>query len=80
MSKLVTRRPTQGARSKGRPKKTYVDLLEDDIGYAVNDVENSMQDRRLWEPSSSGGRSVFEEAFLLGAKRQASHLCDEGGV
>ena len=45
--KLVTWRPTQGARSKGRPKKTYVDLLEDDTGYAVNEV-NSMQDRRLW--------------------------------
>ena len=47
VSKLVTLRPTQGARSKGRPKKTYVDLLEDDTGYAVNEVENSM-DRHLW--------------------------------
>ena len=47
VSKLVTWRPTQGARSKGRPKKTYVDLLEDDTGYAVNEVENSM-DRHLW--------------------------------
>ena len=45
--KLVTWRPTQGARSKGRPKKTYVDLLEDDTGYAVNEVENSI-DGRLW--------------------------------
>ena len=48
VSKLVTWRPTQGARSKGRPKKTYVDLLEDDTGYAVNEVENSMKDRHLW--------------------------------
>ena len=31
--KLVTWRPTQGARSKGRPKKTYVDLLENDTCY-----------------------------------------------
>ena len=48
MSKLVTWQPTQGARSKGRPKKTYVDLLEDDTGYAVHEVENSMKDRRPW--------------------------------
>ena len=48
VSKLVTWRPTQGARSKGCPKKTYIDLLEDDTGYAVNEVENSMKDRRLW--------------------------------
>ena len=48
VSKLVTWRPTQGARSNGRPKKTYVDILEDDTGHAVNEVENSMQDRRLW--------------------------------
>ena len=47
-SKLVTWRPTQGARSKGRPKKTYIDLLEDDKGYAVNEDENSMKDRHLW--------------------------------
>ena len=47
VSKLVTRRPTQGVRSKGCPKKSYVDLLEDDTGYAVNEVENSMKDRRL---------------------------------
>ena len=24
------------------------DLLEDDTGFAVNEVENSMQDRRFW--------------------------------
>ena len=29
VSKLVTWRPTQGARSEGRPKKTYVDQLDD---------------------------------------------------
>ena len=49
VSKLVTWQPTQGSRSKGCPKKTYVDLLEDDTGYAVNKVENSMQDRCLWQ-------------------------------
>ena len=36
-----------GNRSKGRPKKTYVDLLEHDTGYPTNEVENSMLDRRL---------------------------------
>ena len=48
MTHIVTWRPTQGARSKGCPKKTHADLLEDDTGYAVNEVENSMKDRRLW--------------------------------
>ena len=48
VSKLVTWRPTQAEKSKGRPKKTYVDLLEDDTGYAVNEVENTMKDRHLW--------------------------------
>ena len=48
VSKLVMRRSTREARSKGRPKKTYVDLLEDGTGYAVNEVENSVQDKRLW--------------------------------
>ena len=28
--------------------KTYVDLLEDDTGYVVNEVENSMLDKHLW--------------------------------
>ena len=28
---------------KGRPKKTHVDLLEGDTGYALNEVENSIQ-------------------------------------
>ena len=36
VSKVVTLHLTQGTRSKVHPKKTYVDLLEDDAGYAVN--------------------------------------------
>ena len=46
MSKLVTWQPTQGTRSKGCPKKTYVDLLEDDTGYAVNIKPSSMPDSK----------------------------------
>lgn len=47
--KRVTWRPTQGTRSKLRPKMTYVDLLVVDI-ISASEVENSMQDRRLWQP------------------------------
>ena len=49
VSKLVTWQPTQGAGSEGFLKMTYVDLLEDDTVYAVNKVENSMKDGRLWQ-------------------------------
>ena len=45
--KLITWRPKQGTSSKGSPKKTYVDLLEHETGYAVNDFENNTQDSRL---------------------------------
>ena len=48
VSKLVTWQPTQGRRNKGRPKLTYVDLLQEDTGYEVSEIENSMQDRRFW--------------------------------
>ena len=47
-SDLVTWKPTQGKRTKGRPKKTFVDLLQVDTGYTVAEIETSMQDRRLW--------------------------------
>ena len=60
MSKLVTWRPTQAARSKGCPKKTYVDLPEDDTGYAINEVENSMKDRRIWRASTARVNGVSE--------------------
>jgi hypothetical protein len=52
VSDLVTWRPTQGRRAKGRPKKTFVDLLQDDTGYTLSEIETSMQDRRFGEPSS----------------------------
>ena len=61
VSKLVTWRPTQGARSKGRTKKTCVDLLEDDTGYAVNEVENSMKDRHLWRAIINARRQKSTE-------------------
>ena len=35
-------------RDKIQIKRIYIDLLEDDTGYAVNEVEYSMQDRHLW--------------------------------
>jgi hypothetical protein len=48
VSDLVTWRPTQGRRAKGRPKKTFMDLLQDDTGYTLGEIETSMQDRRFW--------------------------------
>ena len=48
VSKLVTWQPTQGKRTRGRPMKTYVDLLQDDTGYQTKEIETSMQDRRFW--------------------------------
>ena len=53
VSKLVTWRPTKGIRSKGRPKKTYVDLLKE--------VENSMQNRRLWRATMPDSKSRLSE-------------------
>ena len=45
VSDLVTWRPTQGKRSRGRPFKTFVDLLQDDTGLTLSEIESSMQDR-----------------------------------
>ena len=48
VSDLVTWRPTQGKRSRGRPFKTFVDLLQDDTGLTLSEIESSMQDRSFW--------------------------------
>ena len=48
VSELVTWRPMHGRRARGRPRKTYVDLLRDDTGYTLDEIETTMQDRRFW--------------------------------
>ena len=48
VSELVTWRPTQGRRTKGRPRKTYVDLLQEDTGLTPKEIDTTMQDRRVW--------------------------------
>ena len=64
VSKLVTWRPTQGTRSKGHPKKTYVDLLEDWTVYLPNKVENSKLDRLLWRAIISARHGVDGVSFI----------------
>ena len=42
--------PSQGKRSKGRPKMSFIDQLKKDTGYSdVNDIKNAMSDRRVWK-------------------------------
>ena len=48
VSDLVTWQPTQGKRSQGRPKKNYVELLQEDTGYSIQEIETTMQDRSVW--------------------------------
>ena len=48
VSKLVFWCPTQGSRSKGRPRLTYPKLLSQDTGIDQQDLINLMQDRAQW--------------------------------
>ena len=48
VSNLVTWQPTHGKRSQGRPKKNYVELLQEDTGYSIQEIETTMQDRSVW--------------------------------
>ena len=45
---LVLWKPSQGKRSKGRPIKTYLDLLCEDTGLMCEDLESCMQERTTW--------------------------------
>ena len=40
--------PNHGKRSRGRPKKTFIDQLAEDTGYNKEDLPNAMADRDEW--------------------------------
>ena len=48
VSKLVLWVPTSGHRSRGRPTKTYIDILKRDTGLELDDLKPAMQDRKVW--------------------------------
>ena len=48
VSKTVLWTPTHGRKSRGRPSKTYVDLLSDDTGLSGRDLETTMLERCHW--------------------------------
>ncbi len=48
VSRTVLWTPTHGRKSRGRPLKTYVDLLSDDTGLSGRDLETTMLERCHW--------------------------------
>jgi hypothetical protein len=49
VSKLVLWVPTSGRRSRGRPTKTYIDILKRDTGLELDELKPAMQNRKLWK-------------------------------
>ena len=47
-SEVLLWEPLQGKRSRGRPRKTYIDQLTADTGYNKEDLPNAMADRYGW--------------------------------
>ena len=41
-------KPTHGHQARGRPKKTYIDQLMDDIGCRLEELPTAMEDRERW--------------------------------
>ena len=48
-SDLILWQPSHGNRTAGRPHKTYVDMLAEDINCRPEDVKNLMNDREAWK-------------------------------
>ena len=40
--------PNHGHSSIGRPRRTYIDKLSNDVGMPVDDLKPSMEDRDVW--------------------------------
>ncbi len=47
-SKLVLWTPKHGQRKQGRPVVTYKDVLEKDTGLPTDELDNFMQERKVW--------------------------------
>ena len=59
VSQLVTWNPRHGWTSRGRPNRSYVDVLLDDTGIDnVAELETCMLDRNAWRNFSSRGASL----------------------
>ena len=48
ISKVILWKPTHGKRRVGRPAKTYTDVLEEDTGYSIGQLQQLMADRGAW--------------------------------
>ena len=48
-SEVLLWEPSHGKRSRGRPRKTYVDQLIADTAYSYEDLANLMDDRDRWK-------------------------------
>ena len=48
-SEVLLWEPSHGKRSRGRPRKTYVDQLIADTAYTYEDLANLMDDRDRWK-------------------------------
>ena len=50
VSQLLLWEPSQGLRKKGRPEKTFIDILKEDTGMATTDeLRACMEDRNVWK-------------------------------
>ena len=50
VSQLILWEPSQGTRKRGRPEKTYVDILKEDTGIGLTEeLRKSMDDRSVWK-------------------------------
>ena len=57
-SKLLMWQPLHGKRRRGAPRKTYLDVLEDDAEMGRQDLQTLMSDRRLWRTIVDGVRDT----------------------
>ena len=46
--KLIHWIPKHGARKRGRPALTYIDILKRDTGLQVEEIKTAMLDRKIW--------------------------------
>ena len=54
VSKLLLWTPSHGRRGRGRPAKTYIDVLKEDTGLEVEELGQAMLDKKYWAIMSRG--------------------------
>ena len=57
-SQMLMWQPLHGKRRPGAPKRTYIDMLEDDTELQRDDLQNLMKDRVMWRSYVDGIRDT----------------------